>query len=78
MEDSNPSLGTTRVHGVHRELNDEEKAEIESFKEQVAALIDRAEKAKFMAPKSEAKRVFAVAQTDLESAVHWFTKGITK
>jgi hypothetical protein len=63
-----PTLGMQRVHA---NFNPSENDEIAIFKLKVAELIDFCEQKKNITPDGEAKRVFALAQTDLENAGMW-------
>jgi hypothetical protein len=69
------TLGERRVHLNFNPSNDDK---IGMFKKKVAECIDMMNDNLIESSDPEAKRVFATAMTELESACHWGVKGLAK
>jgi hypothetical protein len=78
MSENNNSTETLGMSRVGISFNPSGDERVISIKQKAASLIDEIKVYSDVTDNDEAKRVFALAMTDVENAAMWAVKGITK
>lgn len=71
------SIGEKRIRPKHTEIKESTQANIDILKQRAIEDIDFLESMKGLNPSGEKTRCLAVAQTKIEEAIMWATKGLT-